>query len=171
LFGAADLRALGVIAPERREGGLHEDLDAVSAFEFNHYLPDQLLLETDVASMAHSLEVRVPLLDDELVDEVLRLPIPLRITQGKRLLTAACGLVPHAKERGFVLPYQHWLKGSLYETAREAVLSEQLPMADLLRYERRKRVWDAFVDGRTDWRRPWAIAVRRMWPTANGLKW
>jgi asparagine synthase (glutamine-hydrolyzing) len=171
LFGVADLHALGVVNLGRPDDGRRDGLDAVTSLDLNHYLPDQLLLETDAASMSHSLEVRVPLLDDAFVEEALGLPIDLRIAEGKRLITAATGFVPQPKKRGFVLPYEHWLKGSLRDTVREALLSEQLPLSDFLRHEGRKRVWEAFIDGRTDWRRPWAIAVLRMWPTANGLKW
>ena len=56
---------------------------AATRFELGHYLPNQLLRDTDTMSMAHSLEVRVPLLDDSVVRVALALPASVRLAQGK----------------------------------------------------------------------------------------
>ena len=96
--------------------------------ETENYLPNQLLRDTDQMSMAHSLEVRVPLLDDSVVRVALALPASVRTAAGKRILVAAAG-GPMVAKRPFALPFDAWLRGPLHEPVREALLSEDLPFA------------------------------------------
>ena len=65
IFGDDELAAIGLEPPRLSfvDDGLG-DLDAVTLLELNSYLPDQLLRDADTTSMAHSIELRVPLLDD-----------------------------------------------------------------------------------------------------------
>jgi asparagine synthase (glutamine-hydrolysing) len=57
------------------------------------------------------------------------------------------------------------------DAVREAILSDDLPLGEFLHPTGRRQVWDAYQAGRTDWRGPWALAVLRMGPAANGLSW
>src|SRR5207253_6315829 len=83
--------------------------------EMAHYLPNQLLRDTDSMSMAHSLEVRVPLLDDAVVQVALHLPDSVRLTPSKALLARAAGIGPTREKRPFMLPFDRWLRGPLRE--------------------------------------------------------
>ena len=89
------------------------EIDQVSACELSLYMRNQLLRESDVMSMAHGLELRVPLVDRVLFEAVARLPAAIRLQQGKRLLTEAVPEVPDwvskAPKRGFLFPYEKWL--------------------------------------------------------------
>lgn len=89
------------------------EIDQVSACELSLYMRNQLLRDSDVMSMAHGLELRVPLVDRALFETVSRLPASLRLQQGKRLLTDAVPEVPEwvakAPKRGFLFPYEKWL--------------------------------------------------------------
>jgi asparagine synthase (glutamine-hydrolysing) len=145
--------------------------DRVTALELGAYLGNQLLRDTDQMSMAHSLEVRVPLLDDDVVREALALPPGIRRAQGKAVLARAVGLDAQVVKRTFTLPFERWLRGPLSETVREGLLSEDLPFGDLLDLAWRRRLLQAFEEGRTHWSRPWAVAVLRLWPGANGFNW
>jgi asparagine synthase (glutamine-hydrolysing) len=138
--------------------------------ETANYLPDQLLRDTDQMSMAHSLEVRVPLLDDSVVRVALALPASLRTAAGKRMLVAAAGGHP-VEKRPFALPFRAWLRGPLREPVREALLSQGLPFAAEVPLAFRRNVWRSFEEGRTHWSRPWSLAVLRLWPGSNGLRW
>jgi asparagine synthase (glutamine-hydrolysing) len=149
----------------------HHPQDAVMLLEMGHYLPNQLLRDTDQMSMSHSLEIRVPLLDDEIVNLALALPADVRTESGKALLARAAGLQEFNRKQPFALPFAAWLRGPLRVTVREALLSEDLPFADLIPTRLRTDVWEAFESGRTHWSRAWAIAVMRLWPGANGLSW
>jgi len=144
--------------------------DRVMLLEATNYLPHQLLRDTDQMSMAHSLEVRVPLLDDSVVRVALALPASVRNAHGKRMLAAAAGgtVIP---KRPFELPMDLWMRGPLSGAVREALLSQDLPFAREIPPRFRRHLWRRFLEGRTHWSRPWSIAVIRMWPAANGFRW
>ena len=110
----------------------------------NDYLP-----KVDTASMRHSLEVRVPLLDEELMDFGLRLPHDLRVERrnGKRVLRriAASKLPPPVTRRpkqGFVVPFDRWVDASFKQTARELLHDGGSPVGDHLE----RRVYGPWVD-------------------------
>jgi len=143
----------------------------VSLLELSNYLGHQLLRDTDQMSMAHSLEVRVPLLDDAVVGLALALPAAVRLEPGKGLLLKAAKLHRPDRKRGFVLPFDAWMRGPLRHVVREGLLSEKLAFRQLVPSEMRRRVWASFESGKTHWSRPWAIAVLRLWSAANGFEW
>ena len=100
------------------------------------HLPDQLLVKMDIASMAHSLEVRSPLLDHVFMEMAARLPLSAKVSRGtsKRLLKAAVrpwipGNVLDQPKRGFSMPVASWLRNEL----------RQLPAAVLLDSRARER--------------------------------
>src|SRR5207247_4318653 len=103
-----------------RDGG-SDAFSWVSRAELGTYTRDQLLRDIDVMSMAPSLEVRVPLLDDRLVETALRLPDAAKRNGGrpKSLLVDAVGdLLPQEirsrrAKQGFVFPFGAWLRGPL----------------------------------------------------------
>jgi asparagine synthase (glutamine-hydrolysing) len=144
----------------------------VSRAELSTYTHHQLLRDTDVMSMAHSLEVRVPLLDHRLVEGVLRLPEAARRNGGppKSLLRRAVGdLLPAAvrarrDKQGFVFPFDAWLRGPLRRTCREW----QAGLSGLLREDAVARVQRAYEAGRLHWSRPWALAALPGWRVAAG---
>jgi asparagine synthase (glutamine-hydrolysing) len=145
--------------------------DRVMLLEMAHYLPNQLLRDTDQMSMSHSLEIRVPLLDDSVVKVALALPAAVRTQPGKALLARAANLESPNVKRPFALPFEQWMRGPLKETVREGLLSSALPFNDLVPVDFRERLWDAFEAGRTHWSRPWAVTVLRLWPAANAFSW
>lgn len=137
-----------------RSGHAERDvLDQVAAFEFGAYMRHMLLRDTDVFSMAHALEVRVPLLEHYAVEQaararsVWRKPDP----RPKPLLVDATGVrLParaiHAKKRGFTFPWLSWLRGPLRDRAESALSGAGLEAAGL---DRRavSRLWERFCAG------------------------
>jgi asparagine synthase (glutamine-hydrolysing) len=103
--------------------------NAIAAYELAHYLRHMLLRDADVFSMAVGLEVRVPLLDHELVDVVAPLPgrwkRPAEARAKPLLLDAVGPRLPRSvetrKKRGFTFPWQGWLFGPLRDRARRAL--------------------------------------------------
>ena len=87
--------------------------DAVSRLELTRYMRNQLLRDSDVMSMAHGLELRVPFLDLPLLDAVARVPAAIRLRAGKQLLLQAVPEVPawiaNQPKRGFMFPFDQWL--------------------------------------------------------------
>ena len=139
--------------------------------ELGNYLSHQLLRDTDQMSMAHSLEVRVPLLDDSMVRVALALPSEVRNEHGKALLARAARIDSVMPKRPFALPFDPWIRGPLREHVRSGLLSEELPFSDLVPTEFRRRLWESFEQRRAHWSRLWALTVLRTWPQANGFGW
>ncbi|MGH9013422.1 MAG: asparagine synthase (glutamine-hydrolyzing) [Acidimicrobiia bacterium] len=162
-------RALDTLAQTCGLDGVRDPRLAVGCLELAHYLPNQLLRDTDVMSMAHSLEVRVPLIDDVLVNVVTALPPAIRFEPDKQLLTRAAALRESLRKQPFALPFASWLRGPLRDDVRRGLLSADLPLGDVIPVPLRDRVWHALEAGRVHWSRPWALAVVRLWAEANGV--
>ena len=132
LFAVQELRAFGVRIPlpadEGSPGPDGEPTDRVMLLETENYLPNQLLRDTDQMSMAHSIEVRVPLLDDSVVRVALALPASVRTAAGKRMLVAAAG-GPQVTKRPFSLPFDVWLRGPLRRAGDMGPAVRGLPFA------------------------------------------
>ncbi|MDA8390083.1 MAG: asparagine synthase (glutamine-hydrolyzing) [Gammaproteobacteria bacterium] len=94
-------------------------LSALLDIDMANYLPEYILRKGDLATMAHGLEMRAPLLDHKLVEAVYALPAPQRFTRpAKKALVARCGVCQqfdllHAKKRGFNPPLGDWLNREL----------------------------------------------------------
>lgn len=87
--------------------------DAISDLELTRYMRNQLLRDSDVMSMAYGLELRVPLVDRRLCEQICQIPARERLRGHKALLTDAVPEVPewvvNQKKRGFLFPYHKWL--------------------------------------------------------------
>ena len=94
-------------------------LDALLALDMAYYLPEYILRKADLCTMAHGLELRVPLLDHRLYEHVLSMPAAARFTKpAKRALAPLCGVCEeldlfNAPKRGFNPPIGDWLASSL----------------------------------------------------------
>lgn len=155
-------------APDRFEPGCEGDpFNAVSRAELVHYMGDTLLRDTDVNSMRHSLEVRVPFLDLPLVDYVSALPGRLKYGGGeprKDLLRAACSPllsegVANRPKTGFTLPIGEWMVGPMRESCEAAI--ERVEELPFLEGAAVRMLWTQFMtDPATiHWSRPLAFVV------------
>ena len=119
-------------------------LDAMSELELTCYMRNQLLKDSDVMSMAHGLELRVPLVDSALFAAVAQLPASLRLRAGKQLLIEAVPEIPewvrNQPKRGFLFPYAQWLETSQWKNLFANSL-KNLPVPTAAWYQR----WSVFV--------------------------
>lgn len=137
------------------------------------YLPDNNLAKVDRASMAVSLEVRVPLLDHRLVELSFRLPrdVKVRGDDTKWILRRILGRrVPSAlvdrEKMGFDVPIGVWLRGPLRGWAEELLQPAQLSRGDLLNPEPIVRRWRDHVAGRANHGKGlWAVLMLQAWRT------
>jgi asparagine synthase (glutamine-hydrolysing) len=151
-------------------------LSAISVMEQRLFLGERLLRDNDVASMASSLEQRVPLVDQVLFESVDRLPDQARYQPlGRKAVLRRIGLRgldPALFERpktGFVLPFDRWirrgLKDAMDETLRdpEAIAPAGLDPAAV------ERLWRAFLEGAPGmyWSRVWSVYVFIRWCHRN----
>ncbi len=135
------------------------------------YLVDDLLVKTDRASMAHSLEVRVPFLDTAVTELALALPDSLKVRrlEKKRLLRKAVApLLPPAvvdgPKRGFSIPAAAWLRNELVPFARDVLSAERTERQGCFRPAVVTRMLDTHVSGRQDLSRQlWGLMAFSLW--------
>ena len=117
--------------------------DSVSRLELTRYMRNQLLRDSDVMSMAHGLELRVPFLDLPLMNTLTRIPAATRLQQGKHFLLQAVPEVPdwiaNQPKRGFLFPFDQWLGTEWREVF--AALDRTCPVPTQTWY----RKWAVFV--------------------------
>ena len=135
------------------------------------YLVDDLLVKTDRASMAHSLEARVPYLDPLVAGLAQALPTRLKVSglRKKRLLRkAAAPLLPrrivYGRKRGFSIPAAAWLRGELEPFARDVLSPNTLRRQGYFRPEPVTRLIDRHVAGEEDLSRQlWGLLAFTLW--------
>jgi asparagine synthase (glutamine-hydrolysing) len=162
LLGASegDLEAAAPALTTDARAGAGDLREALTRLEFSHYLGDQLLRDTDVMGMAHSIEARVPYLDHRLVETVLGLPAALKLDRArpKPLLLDALGdRLPREiwdrPKMGFTFPMAAWMRERAADLERLCLEEKRLQRPAV------EAVWRAFAAGRTHWSRPWALLV------------
>ena len=152
-----------------------DPVNRTSYLELRHYMANTLLRDSDVMSMAHGLELRVPFVDHKLAEFLFRIPGASKLKRGlpKWLLIAAVqGLVPQQElpehvvnrpKRGFTFPFELWLKKEMRQGIEDVLLDSS---SNLLAGIDRKfvaTVWNDFLTGRTTWSRPWSLYVLKQW--------
>jgi asparagine synthase (glutamine-hydrolysing) len=148
-----------------------DELARLQDVDLGVYLVDDLLVKTDRASMAHSLEARVPYLDTVVTNFALSLPTRHKVRGlAKKVLLrkAAAPLLPdeivHGKKRGFSIPAAAWLRGELEPFARETLAAETLQRQGFFRPGPVQRLLDTHVAGREDLSRQlWGLLAFTLW--------
>jgi asparagine synthase (glutamine-hydrolysing) len=142
--------------------------------DFHTYLPDQILAKADRASMAVSLEVRVPLLDHRFVDRFANLPAQDKVRDGRgkhALREALRGRVRDeildGTKRGFDTPLKAWLQGPLREPTRAAL--ERLPSEWFRRERLRALLAEHLAGARNHDRLLWSLLVLEHWRERHGV--
>jgi asparagine synthase (glutamine-hydrolysing) len=153
-------------------------LSAISVMEQRLFLGERLLRDNDVASMASSLEQRVPLVDQVLFESVDRLPDQARYRPlGRKAMLRRIGLRgldPALFERpksGFVLPFDRWIRRGLKDSMDETLRDPQAIAPVGLDPAAVERLWRAFLDGAPGmyWSRVWSIYVLIRWCHQNSV--
>jgi asparagine synthase (glutamine-hydrolysing) len=152
-------------APVRQEPErfLYSDLRA--------YLPDDVLFKVDRMSMAHGLEVRVPLLDHKLLEWLFRLPFHMRFRRGrgKHLLRKVAerylpSLVLRPRKQGFTIPIDAWLRGPLGGTAEALFSSEPFTARGIVSAEKALLLLEMHRQGKYNLgHRIWSLIVLEVW--------
>jgi len=151
-----------------------DPVNQVSVLEGSTYMANMLLRDTDCMSMAVSLEVRCPLLDHRLWEYVLPLAGSLKLDSKlpKPLLLQALGNrlpseIYMRRKMGFTLPFQRWLADGLRPELERELEKGQLEKDVPLEHGAIADVWKAYLAGRTNWSRPWALFALKQWIRRN----
>ena len=186
LFNAEDLAflftddfggSMDLDAPKNWFCGLYEDPDVddeVARAQYHDlatYLPDDLLVKTDIASMANGLELRAPMLDPRVVETGLSLPLADKVSRkrGKEILRDAFGpmLPPEVfdrPKRGFGVPLARWLRNELRQQMMDTLLDPAVDSAGIFRREALAGLINDHLTGKRDYaHRLWALMVFARW--------
>lgn len=104
-------------------------IDSLSRLDFKRYLPDDILTKVDKASMAYSLEARVPLLDHRIIEFAYSLPSDLKLQNGQKMILKEIlykyvpkKLIDRPK-RGFSVPLKYWFRNELKDILYDKINS------------------------------------------------
>lgn len=146
-------------------------LDWLMRHDQRFYLPDCLMVKTDITSMANGLEVRCPFLDHEFVEFAATIPSSLKrdSSGGKTILKRALSEIMPAEildrpKMGFRLPVAGWFRTELAPVLKETLLSETVERRGLFVPLALKRMIEEHVSGTRDWsNRLWAFLFLELW--------
>ncbi|PYV58202.1 MAG: asparagine synthase (glutamine-hydrolyzing) [Acidobacteria bacterium] len=139
--------------------------DEVSYLELTRYMRNQLLRDSDVMSMAWSLELRVPFVDRKFIETMERIPAALRLAQGKKILLNAVPEIPawvqERPKQGFTFPFKGWVTGEWHD------VFERIETESLFPFKSWYRRWclfalDSFVQSNRIDTAPSAKSNRRL---------
>jgi asparagine synthase (glutamine-hydrolysing) len=146
-------------------------VDALVKTDTMTYLPNDLLVKVDIASMANSLEARSPLLDHELIEFAASLPADLKL-HGRTLKyifkRAVKALLPEAtlvrRKQGFGVPIGRWLRQEMRGCLHEVLLSDRAARRGLFKPDAVKRLVALHLDGREDLSHQlWTLLMLELW--------
>jgi len=148
-----------------------ERLDKLQYLDMKTYLQDDLLVKADRASMANSLELRVPYLDHELVEFVFSLPSNLRLRNFKTkyiLKKTVKKLLPRSiinrKKKGFGMPLAFWIKGELKDLISDVLRGDKIKKEGLFNYEYIENLLQQHVNNKADNRKKlWTLFMFGLW--------
>jgi asparagine synthase (glutamine-hydrolysing) len=140
-------------------------------FDADTYLPEDVLVKVDRMSMAHSLECRVPLLDNEVLDFASTLPADFKIRNGRRkhvLKEVARALLPpdliDRRKHGFSVPIGVWFRGSMRELFADTLLSQKSRARGYFDQSFVARLVDEHLSGTRDHTlRLWQLVIFERW--------
>jgi asparagine synthase (glutamine-hydrolysing) len=175
LLSPDTLLAIGQRAPHHPElGALSAELEGAGAFELisvwelRTYMADVLLRDSDVMSMRHSLELRVPFIDRPLVEWLWRQPAAFKQGRGAAkspLAAAVQDLLPPGldlrRKQGFSLPFAVWMRRELRPFLEDTFSDDSVDRSGLFARGPVQRFWRGFLAGSDsrEWSRVWSLAI------------
>ena len=156
-------------------------VNQIAELELRGYMTNTLLRDTDAMSMAHSLEVRVPLVDVKVVEFALSLPGRWKLGNGTNgvpkplLADAVADLLPREllarPKMGFTLPFEKWMQGRLRHEIEDVIADDARISNTGMVVDNVREVWRKFLQKprAIGWSRPWSLYVLARWCEINGV--
>lgn len=167
----AKFNTAGIIAPWFARANGAGIVDAALLTDTMTYLPNDLLVKMDIASMSVSLEARSPFLDHHLMEFAASLPEKMklrRLTTKYLLKRILKKMVPAENltrtKMGFGVPIGYWFRGAMQPFLRQTLLSDKALARGLFKPERVRRIVDDHVEGKSDHsHRLWSLLMLELW--------
>jgi asparagine synthase (glutamine-hydrolysing) len=149
-----------------------EDLvEGANRADIHTYLPDDLMVKVDVASMAHGLETRSPLLDHVLLEWAARIPAEVKMKGGTAKALFKAAMAPYLpreilrrKKMGFGVPLERWFRHELRELAYDTLLDRRACARGIMRPDYVRRLLEEHTAGtRNHHNRLWALLMLELW--------
>jgi asparagine synthase (glutamine-hydrolysing) len=161
--------ALDLLAPYFARAG--SMVAGANRADFHTYLPDDLMVKVDVASMAHGLETRSPLLDHVLLEWAARIPVELKMAGGRTKALFKAAMAPYLpaeilrrKKMGFGCPIDQWLRHELKDLAYDTLLAPAARARGLMRPDYVERLLGEHCAYRANHHtRLWALLMLELW--------
>jgi asparagine synthase (glutamine-hydrolysing) len=155
-----------------------EPISRMQYVDTKTYLPEDILVKLDRASMLNSLETRCPLLDHKIVELAARIPVRLKYNNNgkkfllKQLLLSELGQpFLSRKKKGFSVPLNRWLRGQLHGHVSERLLSANNHLPDEIDQHEIKRLIRSYETGNRDLSRYiWNLLMLDAWSEVYGSK-
>lgn len=171
------LNAVNLASPHDYLTGLYnsaladDTLDKILYTDIHSYLPEDLLVKMDIATMANSLEGRSPFLDHKLMEFTARIPAELKLrglTMKHILKQALKGFLPDAilarGKMGFGIPISRWLRTSLSSYLKDTLLATRSLNRNYFKPDALRNIIDQHIEGRYDHSsKLWALLVLEHW--------
>ncbi len=159
-------------APQKKS--LDEFVDQMMLLDTLTYLPDDILVKVDRASMAVALEVRAPLLDHRVMEFAWRLPLALKLNKGRGKLVLRKVLTRYVPEAlferpktGFAVPIYRWLRGPLRDWAESLLAEPRLKREGYLNPLPIRQAWKSLLAGQSEWayggELVWSVLMFQAW--------
>ena len=160
-------RAIEVMQGHAAKSPTDDPLSMIQYLDMKTYLPGDILTKVDRASMAHALEVRVPLLDHKLVEWISGLPPEMKLkgSEGKYIFKKSLeSYLPedilYRKKMGFAVPLAAWFRGPLRQRVRDSLLGPGLAATGIFNPAFLKEMVEQHESGRRDYSSPiWTVLM------------
>jgi len=145
-------------------------LDTVYYTDFNSYIPDDINVKVDMASMFSALEVRSPFLDYELVSLTAKMPYKFKtgFFQGKKIFRKMLRKylpknVLYRKKHGFSVPIKHWFRNELKDYIKKTVLDKNGIVLQVMKKEKVEELVKDHSKGHDNAKKLWTLMVLNLW--------
>ena len=150
------------------------NLNQMMLWDISNYLPNDILTKLDSASMAVSLEARVPMLDHRIFDFASRLNSSFTMNKGNGKIILKNLLYKYLPKRivdkpkmVFDLPLEYWLKNELKDWSIDLLNAEEITKQGILNFKYVETIWNEFLSGHPNWFRVWNILIFQLWAREN----
>lgn len=165
--GLQGYSAIDVMRGHAARSPTDDPLSMIQYLDMKTYLPGDILTKVDRASMAHALEVRVPLLDHKLVEWISGLPPEMKLngSEGKYIFKKAMEkYLPHdilyRRKQGFAVPLAAWFRGPLRARVQQALLGSTLADTGMFNQDYLRELVEQHLSGRRDYSAPiWTLLM------------